>query len=128
VPAITPEIIGSCPVCNKEMEVTHLHCHNCGTSIEGQFDICRFCRLTTEETQFLETFIKCKGNIKEVEKELDISYPTVKRKLNQAINSLGYNLDSTKEDKRGEKRKEVLNKLERGEISSEEAVELLSEF
>lgn len=113
-------------MCNNELEVTKLHCNSCGTSIEGQFEICRFCQLNTEETKFLETFIKCKGNIKEVEKALDISYPTVKRKLNQVISSLGYDLESTPKDEKESERKQILDKLENGAISSEEAVELLS--
>ena len=125
---IKSEIIGKCPVCNNELEVTKLHCNSCGTSIEGHFEICRFCQLNAEETEFLETFIKCKGNIKEVEKALDISYPTVKRKLNQVISSLGYDLESTPEDEKESERKKILDKLENGAISSEEAVELLSDL
>lgn len=71
---------------------------------------------------FLETFIKNRGNIKEVEKDLGISYPTVKNKLENVIEALGYTprYNEPRVDK-----KEVLKKLNEGEISSDEAIKLL---
>ena len=75
------EVLGKCPVCGSDTEITKISCNSCGTKIEGQFQLCKFCRLTAEQKTFLDAFIKCRGNIKEVEKELGISYPTVKNKL-----------------------------------------------
>jgi hypothetical protein len=122
---MSAKLIGSCPVCSEEMKVTRLYCNSCGTSLEGDFSICRFCRLDEEQREFLETFIRCKGNIKEVEGELGISYPTVKRRLDQLIEDLGYQSDSLPPEEKQVQRKEILDKLEAGEISSVEAVELL---
>lgn len=68
------EVIGKCPVCNDELEVTKLHCNNCKTTIESRFDLCKFCKLNDEQKYFVEVFIKNRGNIKEIEKELNISY------------------------------------------------------
>ena len=115
-------VLGKCPVCDGELEVTRLSCPNCHTSIEGEFSLCKFCKLSKEQTSFLEAFIRNRGNIKEIEKDLGISYPTVRSKLENVIEALGYNpkYDEPKVDKR-----EVLEKLESGEISSQEAIKLL---
>ncbi len=122
---MTREALGKCPVCGQNTEVATIYCSSCDTRIEGHFALCKFCRLTGEQKSFIETFIKCRGNIKEVEKELGISYPTVKSRLEDAANSLGYGnmhnyglLDS-------ESKIEILGKLENGIISVEEALDLL---
>ncbi len=122
------ELIGKCPVCNQELEVTKLNCRFCGTSIEGSFEICKFCRLEPEQKDFIEVFIKCRGNIKEVEKELNISYPTVRSKLDQVIKSLGYDVNVAPDDDKGKKRKDILDMLNAGEITSKEAIKVLKEL
>lgn len=117
------EVIGRCPICNHEMDVTKVHCRHCNTTIEGQFSLCKFCKLNDEQKNFVEVFIKNRGNIKEIEKELGISYPTVRNKLENVIEALGYNAKYTpKVDK-----KEILAKLSAGEISAEEAIKMLKE-
>lgn len=122
------ELIGKCPICNQELEVTRLKCRFCGTSIEGSFELCKFCRLDPEQINFVEVFIKCRGNIKEVEKELNISYPTVRSKLDQVIKALGYEVGVAPEDDKGAKRKEILDMLNSGELSSKEAIKMLKEL
>jgi len=122
---LTREALGKCPVCGEDTEVTTIYCSNCDTKIEGHFSLCRFCRLTAEQKSFIETFIKCRGNIREVEKELDISYPTVKSRLEDAANALGYASVNTYSEPENESRLEILTKLENGLISVEEALELL---
>ncbi|NLD47507.1 MAG: DUF2089 domain-containing protein [Clostridiaceae bacterium] len=117
------EVLGKCPVCNSDTQVTRVFCNTCKTSIEGRFELCKFCKLTQEQKQFIDVFIKCRGNIKEVEKELGISYPTVKNKLEDAAGALGYKAEPEQTD--GAKRKEVLDRLNNGEISVEEALELM---
>lgn len=116
------EMLGKCPVCGEELEVTRLSCNHCYTNIEGSFSVCKFCKLSNEQKSFLEAFIKNRGNIKEIEKDLGISYPTVRNKLEDVIQALGYNpkYTETKINK-----KEVLERLSEGEISSEEAIKLL---
>ncbi len=124
------EALGKCPICGQDTEVTALNCNSCGTKIEGHFRLCRFCRLTEDQKNFIETFIKCRGNIKEVEKELGISYPTVKNKLEEAANALGYSNapdDSYADYEASERRKEILDKIGSGELSVEEALKQLKE-
>lgn len=116
------EVIGKCPVCNHELEVTRLDCNYCGTTIEGHFDLCKFCKLSDEQKNFIEVFVKNRGNIKEIEKELGISYPTVRNKLENVIEALGYN---PKYPTNNVNKKEILEKLSAGEITSEEAIKLL---
>lgn len=117
------DIIGRCPVCEHEMKIREIHCNHCNTTITSDFDLCKFCKLPKDQLQFAEVFIKNRGNIKEIEKDLGISYPTVKNKLEQLVESLGY---SPKYDSKVNK-KEILAKLSEGEITAEEAVALLKD-
>ena len=81
---------GRCPVCNNPMAVTRLQCQHCGTAVEGLFSLGRLQALTPEQVRFVETFIKCRGKIKDVQDELDISYPTVVARLNEVVRAMGY--------------------------------------
>jgi hypothetical protein len=119
------EALGKCPVCGSETEVTRISCDVCDTHIEGHFQLCKFCRLSPEQKSFIDVFIKCRGNIKEVEKELGVSYPTVKNRLEDAAGALGYK--SEPEPQVPGKRKEILDKLNNGEITVDEAVNLMKE-
>ena len=118
-----------CPVCDHEMKISKLTCTYCPTKIEGEFSSCKFCRLPVEQLIFMEAFIKCRGNIKEVEKELGISYPTVRNRLDSVIEALGYGEGSeavleeeTVDSEDGSLRRQgILEALERGEITAQEA-------
>ncbi|MDF2587946.1 MAG: hypothetical protein K0S41_1787, partial [Anaerocolumna sp.] len=120
---------GKCPVCGEKLSITKLGCPKCSTAIEGDFQPCEFCRLPEEDLEFIKVFIKCRGNIKDVEKELGISYPTVRGKLDSAIRGLGFEI-STKEtlkeiDDKANARNEILDQLSKGEITSKVATEKL---
>lgn len=116
------KIISRCPVCNSELTVVKLRCDCCDTVIENSFQLSKFDYLAEEEIYFTETFIRCRGNIKEVEKELGISYPTVRSKLDAVIKKLGY---ETTVDEQAAKRERVLKALENKEITVDEALEQL---
>ncbi len=116
------EVLGICPVCSKKLKVTRLKCFNCKTVIESDFELDKFNYLTKEQKYFVEIFIKNRGNIKEIEKDIGISYPTVRRNLDEVIKALGYNVNKDEEEIN---KKEVLDKLSKGEISSEEALKIL---
>lgn len=118
------DILGQCPICGGSIEVTEFKCGSCESTIRGSFKLCKFCQLPKEQMEFAEIFIKNRGNIKEIERELGISYPTVKGKLDSLIEALGYSSQSTYAPS---KNKDVLERLDKGEISPEEAIELLKD-
>ncbi len=116
-------VMKRCPVCSSDLEVTRLYCRNCDATLEGHFELGRFYRLSPEQMEFVETFIKCEGKITRVEEELGISYPTVRSRLNEVIR-VGYEV-SEEEMVTPERRREILEQVQKGEIRAEEAVELL---
>lgn len=118
-------VIGTCPICSSKLEVTELHCCDCETLIRGNFKLDKFSYLSKEEKYFIEIFVKNRGSIKEVEKDLGISYPTVKKNLDNVIEALGYN-ESYLND--GVNKKNILEKLSNGEITSEEAMKQLKKL
>lgn len=92
------KIISKCPVCNSKLIATRLKCKKCETIIENDFELSKFSYLSSEQLNFIEVFIKCRGNIKDVEKELGISYPTVRSKLDDVISALGYIPSKSKDE------------------------------
>jgi hypothetical protein len=101
-------------------------CRNCGAALEGRFSLGRLFELTPEQRHFVEVFIRCEGKISRVEEELDLSYPTVRSRLEEVIQALGYEVDR-KPEATGERRQEILERLARQEISSDEALRLMKE-
>lgn len=120
---MTYKIINKCPVCNSKLLVSKLKCSKCNTVIENDFEMTKFDYLTGEELKFIEVFLKNRGNIKDVEKELGISYPTVRSKLDEVIVSLGYSVAKTPSvDK-----KKIVDMLDKGEINADQAIKMLNE-
>ena len=125
-----PDVLGRCPFCGDELHVARLQCASCQTAIEGRFNLGRFQRLSPEHLAFLEVFIKNRGIIRNVEAELGLSYPTVRNRLDEVIRALGFEVRDEQEPPREpgdepERRREVLERLKRGEISAEQAIKLL---
>jgi len=83
------DVIATCPVCADELTITRLHCRACGTALEGEFGVGRFGRLDREQLRLLESFLRAKGNLKEMERELGISYPTVRGRVDSLVRALG---------------------------------------
>lgn len=120
-------ILGACPVCGEGLTVTRLECPQCATVIEGRFVTGRLGRLTTEQLAFVEVFIQCEGKLKHVGDELDLSYPTVRSRLDDAIRAMGYEVRRSFEDELPDslseaERRNLLEALERGELSAEETL------
>jgi hypothetical protein len=117
------EVIGTCPVCQNSLLATRLSCNVCHTEITGEFELSRFSYLNKEELSFIETFIRVYGNIKEMEKELDVSYPTVKKMLEQVVTKMGFETRDSKEP--NPNTEDILTKIKNKEISVNEALTLL---
>ena len=113
-----------CPVCGGEYEITTLTCKKCKSELGGHFSGCEFCNLSEDDKRFILTFLKCRGSIKDVEKELGISYPTVRGKLDGVIKRLGLATTVSAEEIK-EERKLIFERLDRGEITADQAAELL---
>lgn len=118
-----------CPVCGGIMEVTRLHCNHCETELTGNFDPCKFCMLEEKHRQFIEVFLRCRGSIKEVERVMGISYPTVRNMMDQALAALGLDeKPETQKQNQDRARQEVLTRLADGEIDADTAIGLLNEL
>lgn len=126
------DVISTCPVCAGELAVTRLHCRQCGTTLEGEFSVGRFGRLTKEQLLLLESFLRSRGNLRDMERELGISYPTVRGRVEALVRALGFGpRDGSDEpdDDAGAisaadaaaARQQILERLSRGEIGAEEA-------
>jgi len=116
--------IGRCPVCNDTLEVRRLECVNCGTAVEGRFVQSKFDRLTPEQQEFVEVFLLARGNIKEVERVLGISYPTVRNRLDGVLEAMGHKVERDN-TAASDRRAEILAALDRGEITAAEAIKML---
>ncbi len=116
---------GQCPVCGEEMTVTRVYCRHCDTAVEGHFSLGKFHRLTPEQLQFAEIFIRNEGKITRVEEEMGLSYPAVRARLHDLIRALGYEVGPEPVAIGPEERQAILDELAQGKISAEEALELL---
>jgi hypothetical protein len=145
------DVIATCPVCAGELTITRLHCRACGSALEGEFGVGRFGRLDREQLALLESFLRSRGNLKEMERELGISYPTVRGRVDALVRALGFgdqpagvDLEADEEleaedavdveeatlaaEEAATRRREILERLARRELSAEEAATALREL
>ena len=114
-------IPSKCPSCGEDMRVCLLRCSSCATEVQGDFSLGRFARLSDGQLHFLETFIMCRGSLKDVGAALGISYPTARNRLDGLVEGMGLNAAASKR----EARLAVLTQLSQGDITAEEALNLL---
>jgi hypothetical protein len=118
-------IPNKCPSCSGRILVTELCCDDCKTSIKGNFELPELACLSEDDDRLLKVFLSARGNIKEVERCLNISYPTVKSRLEAMLGRLGLGQLQSEAKRR---RLETVEKLERGEINVPEAIKLLKDL
>jgi len=117
-----------CPICEQELHVTALECAHCATEIRGSFEIGRFARLSTADIYFIELFVKNRGNAYRVAEELEIPYSGVRARLTEIIRAMGYETEQEAREETsvsGERRKEILDQVASGALSSEQAIQIL---
>jgi hypothetical protein len=129
------EVISICPVCESQLYVTRLHCNTCGTTIEGEFNVGRFANLGRDQMLLLEAFLRSRGNLRELERELGVSYPTVRGRVESLLRALGLSdgsplppappADTQTSGISASARRAVLERLARKEITAEDAAALL---
>ncbi len=112
------KLVSRCPFCEGKLEISRLGCVQCDTSIETTLPIPPFFRLPPDMQEFVMVFLRCQGKIRDVEKALGISYPTVIKRLDLVNVLLGNQAAPSG-------RKDILEQLERGEITVQEATQLL---
>ena len=123
------DVISTCPVCSGELAVTRLRCGSCGTTLEGEFSVGRFARLSRDQTALLESFLRSRGNLRDIERELGISYPTVRSRVEALVRALGFGprsdddavADDTAPATDAPTRETILERLARREITAEDA-------
>jgi len=85
--------------------------------VEGSFELPQLARLSMEDQVFITAFVRSHGSIKEMEQVFGVSYPTIKSRLTRIANSLPF-----VESNPTPSRTEILDRLQRGEITAQDAI------
>ncbi|HVB53050.1 MAG TPA: DUF2089 domain-containing protein [Candidatus Acidoferrales bacterium] len=107
----------SCPVCGEQLHLTRLSCQGCGTELSGNFESCEFCALSPSDLELLKLFLGSRGNLKAMERQLGVSYPTVRARVDSVLVRLGVEA----REPLPESRLGVLQALARGEVDLDQA-------
>jgi hypothetical protein len=110
-----------CPVCGERLVIHALGCEHCGTELSGSFQPCAYCGLPADDLETLRVFLVSRGNMRELEKHLGVSYPTARQRFAELLARLGFEGDSRPVDP-----ERVLTDLAAGRIGVEEAETLLA--
>jgi len=113
-----------CPVCGSRLMLTRLGCQSCGTELSGLFEPCEFCGLAEEDRDLLRVFLSSRGNMKELERHLAVSYPTARARFDAMLERLGLAGAAAPEDR---SRLSILEALARGELDVDEAQQQLAQ-
>lgn len=124
--------IARCPTCDQSLDVTELTCHSCDLRLKGHFERgCRLCALDPEQRKLLDVFLSCRGVIRDMEKALGLSYPTVRARVDSLLAALGYaptKAEAEAEEEQADRRHDILSQLEAGEMTAEEATKSLRDL
>ena len=113
-----------CPVCGEKLRLTRLGCRSCGTEISGDFEACDFCALGTEERRTLRVFLASRGNMRDLQQHLGVSYPTARARFDDLLGRLGIEKSAPEP---ATNRLDVLEALARGDVDVDEALGRLTE-
>ena len=135
---MTQPMPNKCPLCSGALEVTAIRCLECGVEMHGQFALAPYRNLDAEQIRFLETFLRCRGVIRDMEAALGISYPTVRARLDALLSALGFEggpyatpaVPPPSAAQKAARRKEILTAIENGTLGADaglNALQALSE-
>jgi hypothetical protein len=123
-----------CPICGGGITITKIHCDECDVTLEGRFAPTpapsnAFSQLSPEQLQFVMTFVRCEGKLNRMEDELNLSYPTLRSRLQDVIRAMGY--EPGREEPQvtritEDDRKRILDDLDAGRIDAEQAMKMLA--
>ena len=126
-------LLTTCPSCGGDLYISELSCTSCDTVIRGRYTGCSFCELSDENLRFLELFVVCRGNVKEMERETGLGYWTIRNHLDDAVQALEHALERHAPNGGGDnpgevdtQRRAILEAVERGELSIVEAEQQLA--
>ena len=121
-----------CPSCHEALKPQVLVCEGCDIKLEGHFHLNEFATLSPDDLHFLRIFVHCEGRIREMESPLGLSYPTIRSKLTALKNKLAANIEATREKETATPKvtptQEILERLEKGEISFDEAMKQMKQL
>ncbi len=119
-----------CPVCGEQLLLTRLGCRSCGTELSGRFEACEFCGLAGEDRQVLRVFLASRGNMKDLERHLGVSYPTARARFDSLLARLGLSAAPAPAPSAGtgRRRLEILEELARGNLDVDQAHGLLADL
>ena len=121
-----------CPCCHQPLQVTQLACPACDIRVQGQFERgCRFCALDDDDRRLLDVFLGCRGVVRDMERALGVSYPTVRARVDALLSALGYGpakAGAASAHERASRRREILDALEAGTMTPDEAATALREL
>ncbi len=133
---MTQSMPNKCPLCSGALEITETACLDCGVQMRGHFALAPYRQLDAEQLRFMETFLRCRGVIRDMEAALGISYPTVRARLDALLATLGFADGSapppppapmTAEEK-ANRRKEILAAIQTGAMDAESGLRALQEL
>ena len=110
-----------CPVCGETLALTRLSCQACGTELSGDFQACEFCALSGEDRELLRVFLSSRGNMKELQSFLKVSYPTARLRFDNLLAKLGLDKGGAQPEPPSADRVDILQALARGDIDMGEA-------
>ena len=121
-----------CPSCHQPLQVTELTCSACDLRLQGHFERgCRFCALDPDQRQLLDIFLSCRGVIRDMEKALGVSYPTVRGRVDALLTALGYaptKAEAATKEEIAVRRREIIDQLQAGDLTPEQAADALKEL
>ncbi len=116
-----------CPVCGDQLQITRLGCPSCGSELSGRFASCEYCAMGEQDRQILRTFLVSRGNMRELARDLGVSYPTARQRFAEMLARLGLEEAGDRHHHEfGPSREDVLRRLAAGELDLDEASSLLS--
>jgi len=118
-------VIAECPVCREELRVRSLSCRKCSTELRGDFELDPLTKLSDTQRKFVIMFLQTGGNLKEMERLMGVSYPTVRARLGEVLAALGETPHIAAQTK---SRQEILGELSAGKISTQEAAQQINDI
>ncbi len=121
--------LNSCPACQSTLIIREYHCPECGTTVRGEFETDSILSLPKDKLDFLYQYLSLRGNLRELGNQLGVSYPTVRVRFDELLSALGINNDGKDEDEAIKSQvEEILEKMDKGDISSKEGIALIKKM